>query len=63
MLFQRLLTGNFLNTTKVGVDKEKLLELLRETLTKNAIVMNDKKLNDVYLIACKVYEGKLIIKS
>lgn len=48
----------FLNTTKVGMRKEELLELLKEVVEKNEIDIDEKVLRDVYLAACKAYEGK-----
>ncbi len=48
----------FLKSTEVGAGKEKLFELLKDTVAQNAIGIDDKILNDVYLIACKAYEGK-----
>ncbi len=48
----------FLNTTKVGMSKEELLAILKETLTKNAIVINETTVNDIYKIACRAYEGQ-----
>ena len=48
----------FLKATEVGAGKEKLLELLKDTVAQNAIGIDDKILNDVYLVACKAYEGK-----
>lgn len=38
--------------------KEKLFELLKDTAAQNTIGIDDKILNDVYLVACKAYEGK-----
>ncbi len=48
----------FLKSTEVGAGKEKLFELLKNTVAQNAIGIDDKILNDVYLVACKAYEGK-----
>lgn len=48
----------FLNSTKVGMLKEELLELLKVSLVNNGIDINQKILQDVYLVACKAYEGK-----
>ncbi len=48
----------FLKTTEVGAGKEKLFELLKDTVAQNAIEIDDRVLNDVYLVACKAYEGK-----
>ena len=48
----------FLKATEVGAGKEKLFELLKDTVAQNAIGIDDKILNDVYLVACKAYEGK-----
>lgn len=48
----------FLKSTEVGAGKEKLFELLKDTVAQNAIEMDDRILNDVYLVACKAYEGK-----
>ena len=48
----------FLKATEVGTIKEKLFELLKDTVAQNAIEINDRILNEVYLIACKAYEGK-----
>ena len=48
----------FLKTTEVGTSKEKLFEVLKETIEKNDIEIEDKVLHDVYLTACKAYNGK-----
>lgn len=48
----------FLKSTEVGAGKEKLFELLKDTVVQNAIGIDEKILNDVYLVACKAYEGK-----
>ena len=48
----------FLKTTEVGTSKEKLFEVLKETIEKNDIEIEDKVLHDVYLTACKEYNGK-----
>lgn len=48
----------FLNSTKVGINKEELLEILKEKIKENGIAISEKVLNDVYLVACKAYEGK-----
>lgn len=48
----------FLKATEVGAGKEKLFELLKDTVAQNAIEIDDKILKDVYLVACKAYEGK-----
>ena len=48
----------FLKTTEVGTSKEKLFEVLKETIEKNVIEIEDKVLHDVYLTACKAYNGK-----
>lgn len=48
----------FLKATEVGAGKEKLFELLKDTVVQNAIEIDDRILNEVYLIACKAYEGK-----
>lgn len=48
----------FLKATEVGSGKEKLFELLKDTVAQNAIEIEDRILNDVYLVACKAYEGK-----
>lgn len=48
----------FLKATEVGTGKEKLFELLKDTVAQNAIEIDDNILNDVYLVACKAYEGK-----
>lgn len=48
----------FLKATEVGSGKEKLFELLKDTVAQNAIEIDDRILNDVYLVACKAYEGK-----
>ena len=48
----------FLKTTEVGTSKEKLFEVLKETIEKNDIEIEDKVLYDVYLTACKAYNGK-----
>lgn len=48
----------FLKTTEIGAGKEKLFELLKDTVDQNAIEIDDGILNEVYLIACKAYEGK-----
>lgn len=48
----------FLKATEVGTGKEKLFELLKDTVAQNAIEIDDSILNDVYLVACKSYEGK-----
>lgn len=48
----------FLKSTEVGASKEKLFELLKDTVVQNAIGIDEKILNDVYLVACKAYEGK-----
>lgn len=48
----------FLKATEVGAGKEKLFELLKDTVYQNAIEIDDGILNEVYLIACKAYEGK-----
>ena len=41
-----------------GMSKEELLELLKEVVAKNEIDIDEKVLRDVYLAACKAYEGK-----
>ena len=48
----------FLKSTEVGAGKEKLFELLKDTVAQNAIKIDDMILYDVYLVACKAYEGK-----
>ena len=48
----------FLKAAEVGEGKEKLFELLKDTVAQNAIEIDDRILNDVYLVACKAYEGK-----
>ena len=48
----------FLKATEVGAGKEKLFELLKDTVYQNAIEIDDGILNEVYLIACKAYDGK-----
>ncbi len=48
----------FLKTPKVGIGKEELYEILKETIDENAIAMDESTLEDVYQTACKVYEGK-----
>lgn len=48
----------FLKATEVGAGKEKLFELLKDTVVQNAIEIDDRILNEVYLTACKAYEGK-----
>lgn len=48
----------FLKATEVGAGKEKLFEMLKDTVAQNAIEIEDRILNDVYLVACKAYEGK-----
>ena len=48
----------FLNSTKLGTSKEELLAGLKELLKKNKVVMEETVLDEVYGVACKVYEGK-----
>lgn len=48
----------FLKVTEIGAGKEKLFELLKDAVAQNAIEIDDRILNDVYLVACKAYEGK-----
>ena len=48
----------FLNSTKLGTPKEELLAGLKELLKKNNVVMEKTVLDEVYGVACKVYEGK-----
>lgn len=48
----------FLKATEVGAGKEKLFEVLKDTVAQNSIEIDDRILNDVYLVACKAYEGK-----
>lgn len=48
----------FLKATEVGTSKENLFELLKDTVAQNAIEIDNSILNEVYLIACKAYEGK-----
>ena len=48
----------FLKATEVGAGKEKLVEVLKDTVAQNSIEIDDRILNDVYLVACKAYEGK-----
>lgn len=48
----------FLKATEVGTGKEKLFEVLKDTVAQNSIEIDDRILNDVYLVACKAYEGK-----
>lgn len=48
----------FLSSTKVGTSKEELLKILKETAKKNSININEKILEEVYLVACKAYKGQ-----
>ncbi len=48
----------YLNSTKLGTTKEALLTDLKELLKKNNVVVEDAVLDEVYGVACKVYEGK-----
>lgn len=48
----------FLKAIEVGAGKEKLFEVLKDTVAHNSIEIDDRILNDVYLVACKAYEGK-----
>lgn len=52
------MNGIFLNSTKVGTSKDALLERLKEVIKENEVAIGEKELNDVYLVACKAYEGK-----
>lgn len=48
----------FLQTTKIGMSKEELLELLEETMDKNSIAFDPKKLSEVFKVACNAYKDK-----
>ena len=48
----------FLQTTKIGMSKEELLELLEETMDKNSIAFAPKKLSEVFKVACNAYKDK-----
>ena len=48
----------FLNSTKLGTSKGELFAGLKELLKKNDVVVEEAVLDEVYGVACKVYEGK-----
>ncbi|MBR6537087.1 MAG: helix-turn-helix domain-containing protein [Lachnospiraceae bacterium] len=48
----------FLNSTKLGTPKGELFAGLKELLKKNDVVVEEAVLDEVYGVACKVYEGK-----
>ena len=48
----------FLNSTKLGTPKEELFAGLKELLKKNNVEGTEAVLDEVYGVACKVYEGK-----
>lgn len=48
----------FLRRTAAGETKERLFEMLKESIAENAIRMDNAVLDAVYQVACKVYEGK-----
>ena len=48
----------FLRRTAAGETKERLFEMLKESIAENAIAVDDVTLEAVYQCACKVYEGK-----
>ncbi len=48
----------FLKKTEIGMSKEKLLEILKRSIQRNEVDINEKQLKDVYEVACKAYEGK-----
>lgn len=48
----------FLQTTKIGMSKEDLLKLLEETMDKNSIAFDPKKLSEVFKVACNAYKDK-----
>lgn len=48
----------FLNSTKLGTPKEELFAGLKELLKKNNVEGTGAVLDEVYSLACKVYEGK-----
>lgn len=48
----------FLQTTKIGMSKEELLELLEETMDKNSIAFAPQKLSEVFKVACNAYKDK-----
>lgn len=48
----------FLQTTKIGMSKEELLKLLEETMDKNSIAFDPKKLSEVFKVACNAYKDK-----
>lgn len=52
----------FLQTTKIGMSKEELLELLEETMDKNSIAFAPKKLSEVFKVACNAYKDKKDIR-
>lgn len=47
----------FLNCVPIGISKEKLLELLKVSIKNNRILLDEKLLDEVYQVACKVYDG------
>lgn len=48
----------FLRRTETGETKERLFEMLKESIAENAVAVDDVTLEAVYQCACKVYEGK-----
>lgn len=47
----------FLNRIPIGVSKENLLELLKFTVKNNGILLDEKEIDKVYQISCRVYAG------
>lgn len=48
----------FLKSTEIGMAKERLLEILKESIQANGIDLDGIDLDEIYRVACKVYEGR-----
>ncbi|MCM1244792.1 MAG: HD domain-containing protein [Roseburia sp.] len=48
----------FLKSTEIGMAKERLLEMLKESVKANGIDLDGIDLDEIYRVACKVYEGR-----
>lgn len=48
----------FLKSTEIGMAKERLLEILKESVKANGIDLDGIDLDEIYRVACKVYEGR-----
>lgn len=48
----------FLRKTEIGATKEELLEILKQTIRDNGMIMDEADLDMVYRAACRAYEGQ-----